>query len=76
MVLFGAVASLELVWNLGDVCMALLTACNLVGIAFLGRYAFRLLDDYRRQKHAGIKNPVFHASTLPEVANDIDTWKD
>ena len=76
MVIFGAVASLELVWNLGDVCMALLTACNLVAISFLGRYAFSLLDDYRRQKRAGIKNPVFHASSLPEVIPDLDTWKD
>ena len=76
MVLFGAVASLEMVWSLGDVCMALLTACNLVAIAILGRYAFRLLDDYRRQKRAGIKDPVFHASTIPEVFPDLDTWKD
>lgn len=76
MVLFGAVASLEMVWSLGDVCMALLTACNLVAIAILGRYAFRLLDDYRRQKRDGIKDPVFHASTLPEVIPDLDTWND
>ena len=76
MVIFGAVASLELVWSLGDVCMALLTACNLVGIAHLGKYAFRLLDDYRRQKRAGITDPEFRASTLPEVASDLDTWND
>ena len=76
MVLFGAVASLELVWNLGDVCMALLTACNLVAIAILGRYSFRLLKDYRSQKRAGIKDPVFHASTIPEVIPDLDTWTD
>ena len=76
MVLFGAAASLELVWNLGDVCMALLTACNLVAIAILGRYSFRLLKDYRSQKRAGIKDPVFHASTIPEVIPDLDTWTD
>ncbi len=76
MVLFGAVASLEMVWNLGDVCMALLTACNLVAIAILGRYSFRLLKDYRSQKRAGIKDPVFHASTIPEVIPDLDTWTD
>lgn len=75
MVLFGAVASLELVWSLGDVCMALLTACNLVAIIMLGRYAFRLLDDYRQQKRQG-KNPEFKASTIPELAPDLDTWND
>ncbi|MBR1727405.1 MAG: alanine:cation symporter family protein [Muribaculaceae bacterium] len=76
MVIFGAVSSLELVWSLGDVCMALLTACNLVGIGFLGKYAFRLLEDYRRQKRAGIADPVFSASALPEAAPDLDTWNE
>ncbi len=74
MVIFGAVASLELVWSLGDVCMALLTACNLVGIAFLGKYAFKLLDDYRRQKRAGITSPTFTATQLPDIAHDLDAW--
>lgn len=76
MVIFGAVSSLELVWSLGDVCMALLTACNLVGIGFLGKYAFRLLEDYRRQKRVGIADPVFSASALPEAAPDLDTWNE
>ena len=75
MVIFGALASFELVWNLVDFFMALLTACNLVAIALLGRYAFRLLDDYRQQKSNGIKEPVFHRSMLPEIENDIDCWE-
>lgn len=57
MVMFGALASFELVWNIVDFFMAFLTACNLIAIVFLGRYAFRLLDDYRQQKRKGIKNP-------------------
>ena len=75
MVMFGALVSLEVVWNLGDLCMALLTACNLVAIIALGKYAFRLLDDYRRQKRNGIKEPVFHRSQLPEIEQDIDCWE-
>ena len=74
MVIFGAVASFELVWNLVDFFMAFLTACNLVAITLLGRYAFRLLDDYRQQKRNGIKEPVFHRSKLPEIENDIECW--
>ena len=35
LVMFGAMASLEVVWNLGDLCMALLTACNLFAIIIL-----------------------------------------
>ena len=74
LVMFGALASLEIVWNLGDLCMALLTACNLVAIIALGKYAFRLLDDYRQQKRNGIKEPTFHRSQLPEIEKDLDCW--
>ena len=59
-VMFGALASLDLVWSLGDLFMALLTACNLIAIIALGKYAFRLLDNYRCQKREGTKEPVFH----------------
>ena len=75
LVMFGALASLEIVWNLGDLCMALLTACNLVAIIALGKYAFRLLDDYRQQKRDGIKEPTFHRSQLPEIEKDMDCWE-
>lgn len=75
LVMFGALASLEIVWNLGDFCMALLTACNLVAIIALGKYAFRLLDDYRQQKRNGIKEPIFHRNQLPEIENDLDCWE-
>ena len=75
LVMFGALSTLEMVWSLGDLCMALLTACNLVAIVALGRYVFRLLDDYRRQKRQGIKDPVFHRHQLPEIEADIDCWE-
>ena len=74
MVIFGAVASFELVWNIVDFFMAFLTACNLVAIVLLGRYAFRLLDDYRQQKRQGIKEPTFHRSQLPEIEDEIECW--
>ena len=73
-VFFGSVASFEFVWNLGDLCMALLTMCNLVALVFLCKYAFKLLDNYREQRRRGIKNPVFHRSDLPEVADDLEWW--
>ena len=71
-VMFGALASLDLVWSLGDLCMALLTACNLYAIVRLGKYAFRLLDDYRAQKKAG-RNPVFHRDTLSDL--NLECWE-
>ena len=75
MVMFGALTTLEVVWSMIDFCMALLTACNLVAIVILGRYAFRLLDDYRRQKRAGIESPTFHRSQLPELEHDLACWE-
>ena len=75
MVMFGALASFELVWNIVDFFMAFLTACNLIAIMLLGRYAFRLLDDYRLQKRQGINEPVFHRSQLPELENELECWE-
>ena len=74
-VFFGAVASFEFVWNLGDLFMALLTLCNLIALVFLCKYAFKLLDNYRAQKRKGIKDPEFHKSDLPEIADELDAWE-
>ena len=75
MVMLGAMLSLEAVWSMIDFCMALLTACNLTAIVLLGKYVFRLLDDYRSQKRAGVKDPVFHRNQLPEIADDVPCWE-
>lgn len=74
-VMLGALLSLEVVWSLGDLFMALITACNLVAITRLGKYVFRLLKDYRQQKRNGIKEPVFHRSQFPEIEKDLDCWE-
>lgn len=76
MVMFGALATLEVAWGLADITMGLMTLCNLTAIALLGKYAFRLLDDYRTQKRAGIKEPVFTAGRLKEVEKDLDCWQE
>lgn len=75
MVLFGALVSLDTVWSIIDLCMALLTACNLIAIILLGKYVFRLLDDYRNQKQQGIESPTFHRSQLPELQDELDCWE-
>ncbi len=72
-VIFGAFASLDLVWSIGDLFMALITACNLVAISLLSGYAFRLLEDYCAQKKAGIREPVFHRSLFPGL--HLDCWE-
>jgi AGCS family alanine or glycine:cation symporter len=54
--------------------MGLMTICNLIAIVLLGKYAFRLLDDYLKQKKAGIKNPVFTKDKMKDIEEDIECW--
>jgi AGCS family alanine or glycine:cation symporter len=74
MVMFGALASLDVAWSLADITMGLMALCNLIAIALLGKYAFRLLDDYRAQKQSGIREPVFTADRLPDIADELECW--
>ncbi|WP_297517406.1 sodium:alanine symporter family protein [uncultured Clostridium sp.] len=73
MVIFGAVARVELVWSLADLFMGLMAILNMIAIALLGKIAFAALEDYRKQKQNGIKEPIFKASSIPEVKN-TDHW--
>lgn len=66
MVMIGAVATLNFVWALADITMALMTICNLAALAVLGRYAIILLDDYKEQLRNG-RDPVYHSSRLPHL---------
>ena len=73
MVMAGAITSLEAAWAMADICMGLMTLCNLLAIFLLGKYAMRLLKDYQAQRKAG-KNPVYHSSTIPEIADETECW--
>lgn len=75
MVLFGALTTLDVAWGLADITMGLMTLCNLIAITLLGRYAFRLLEDYRMQKRNGIKDPVFTSDRLEGLEDDLECWK-
>lgn len=75
MVLFGAIAGLDLVWNLADLFMAIMTITNLIAILLLGKIALKALADYNRQKKAGIKSPVFKSSSIPELDEEVTEWK-
>ncbi len=74
MVMFGALASLDLAWSLADICMGLMTICNLIAIVLLGKYAFRLLADYIEQKRQGIKDPIFTKDKMKDIEADIECW--
>ena len=40
MVLFGSVATLQVVWNMADLFMGLMVITNLIAITLLGRFAY------------------------------------
>ncbi|WP_282776799.1 MULTISPECIES: alanine/glycine:cation symporter family protein [unclassified Nocardia] len=68
----GALGSVSLVWNLADVFMGVMAAVNLAAIIPLGAVAFRLLDDYQRQRHAG-RDPVYvHGPAA--AADGVECW--
>lgn len=73
MVYFGSVASLNIVWNLADLFMALMAMLNLAAIALLGRYAFAAMKDYFKQRSEGVENPEFDPSVLP-ATRGIVCW--
>lgn len=72
MVMFGALAQVQLVWNMADLFMGFMAVLNLVVIALLGKTAFKVLDDYTTQRKAG-KNPEFFAKNIPGLKN-TECW--
>ncbi len=74
MVMFGALASLDLAWSLADITMALMTICNLIAISLLSREAFLLLRDYQAQKREGIRSPVFDKNRIPALKDKAECW--
>ena len=74
MIMLGALSSLDLVWGIADICMGLMAIFNLIAITILGKYAFRLLEDYRSQKKNGTKDPVFTKDKMKDIEQDIECW--
>ncbi len=63
-IMYGAVNSFDLAWNLSDIFMGFMAIINLISIILLGKYALQALDDYSKQRKAGL-NPIFHADSIP-----------
>ena len=75
MVMAGALMSLQTVWSLADLTMALMTLCNIAAIVLLGGQVLVLLKDYQAQRCAG-KDPVFKKCDVKEFASNdsIECW--
>lgn len=73
-VMLGALVSLQTAWSMVDICMGLMTICNLIAILLLSNKAFKLFNNYLEQRKQG-KNPKFHRSMMPEIEKDIECWE-
>ena len=73
MVFIGAGNSLDVAWSLADITMGLEAVVNIIAIVLRGRIAFAALDDYEKQKKAGL-DPVFYEGSIG--LNDTDVWKE
>ena len=62
-------------WNLADVFMGLMAILNLIAIVMLSKIAISALNDYITQKKAG-KNPVFDASSIKELGDEVEEWQE
>ena len=69
----GAVSQADLVWNMADMAQGFMVITNMPVILFLGGTAVRCLNDYRKQKHAGL-DPHFIASDIG-IHDETDFWK-
>ena len=74
MVMFGSIAHVQLVWNLADLFMGLMAILNIAVILLLGKTAFRVLNDYTKQRKRG-ENPVFYAKSIPGLKN-TECWEE
>ena len=72
LIFLGAGLSAGLLWDVADLMMGLMALINLPVIAILGRYAYRALADYKRQKKEG-KEPTFCARDVG-IKEDLDYW--
>ncbi|MRG87845.1 alanine/glycine:cation symporter family protein [Salinibacillus xinjiangensis] len=72
MVFFGSMASIDIVWDMADLFMAMMAVVNLIAILLLGKIAFSLLNDYVKQRKKGV-DPQFHVSRIPGLKN-VEWW--
>ncbi len=71
-VFYGAQSSLTLAWNFADIFMGLQAIINIVVILLLGKWAFKALEDYKKQKAEGL-DPVFVSDNF-EGMPAIECW--
>lgn len=72
LVFLGAGLSADLLWNVADITMGVMTLINMPVILILGKYVFRALKNYEAQRKAGA-DPVFRAADI-DLPHEVDYW--
>ncbi|MBQ8782416.1 MAG: alanine:cation symporter family protein [Clostridia bacterium] len=72
-IFLGAGLSADLLWNIADITMGLMTVINMPVILYLSKYAVAALKDYDTQRKQG-KTPVFKAKNI-NLPHDVDYWQ-
>ena len=73
LVFVGAGLSAGLLWNIADITMGVMTLINMPVIIILGKYAFRALRDYDRQRRSG--EPISFKAKDVGLEGKTDFWK-
>ena len=68
----GAGLSADLLWGIADITMGGMTIINMPVILILGKYAFRALKDYEKQRKDG-ETPIFKAKNI-DLPHKTDYW--
>ncbi len=73
LIFIGAGLNADLLWGIADIAMGGMTLINMPVIIYLGKYAFRTLNDYTKQRKEG-KEPVFYTENI-NLPDEVDYWQ-
>ena len=71
-IFIGAGLSAGLLWDIADLTMGAMALINIPVLFVLGKYAFRALNNYKKQKKAGVE-PTFRAKDVG-IDTPLDYW--
>lgn len=71
-IFIGAGLSADLLWGIADLTMGGMALINMPVILYLGKYVFRALKDYEKQRKDGVE-PVFKAKNIA-LPHKTDYW--
>ena len=72
MVMFGAMAKSDLIWNMADASMGMMAIVNIIAILLLSKFVIIIAKDYNEQLDQGL-TPTFDSSKYPELDKKINS---